>query len=184
MEGWTREYAAERLQEEGIDPSKEAIDEVMDVAENPDKHRFVPHQNEHIKLMLNVAMNVAPAFAERTWLLGESKRACFVTSDHPVVWHSEPNAMSKYLGVGISNAEEVYFPLDRKLVLSMALPGVLPDGMKMDLVEDNVLFVNSLEASYSYKWVYQHPDDDRIDDLIPKERRALMEINQVLIFED
>jgi hypothetical protein len=74
--------------------------------------------------------------------------------------------MSNYVGVGIGNAEEVYFPLDRRHVLAMALPDPRLDGMVMELMEDNVLFVNSLEAAYSHKWVYQHPDDDEIDNLI------------------
>jgi hypothetical protein len=184
FEGWTPDFARERLKEKGIEPTDEAVAEIMDLVENPDKYRFVPHQNEHIKIMLNVATKVAPVIAERSWLLGHCRRAAFVTSDHPVVWRSEPNEMSKYMGVGVGNAEEVYFPLDRRHVLAMALPDALPDGMVMELIEDNVLFVNSLEAAYSHKWVYQHPDDDEIDDLIPDKPRPLMEINQKPIFED
>ena len=156
----------------------------MDLVENPDEYQFLPHQNEHIRVMLNVATEVAPVIAGRSWLLGYSKRAAFVTSDHPVVWRSEPDGRSEYMGVGIGNAEEAYFPLDRYHVLEMALPDALPDGRRAELNADNVLFVNSLEAAYSYKWVYQHPDDDPIDDLIPEKPRPLMEINQEPIFED
>jgi hypothetical protein len=184
LEGWTPDYACQRLKAEGIDPTDKAIAEIMDVVDNPDKYRFVPHQNEHIKIMLDVATRVAPVIAERSWLLGHSRRAAFVTSDHPVVWRSETTEMSKYMGVGVGNAEEEYFPLDRRHVLTMALPDAQPDGMTMELIEDNVLFVNSLEAAYSHKWVYQHPDDDPIDDLIPDKPRPLMEINQEPIFED
>lgn len=184
LEGWTPDYARERLKENGIEATDETIVAIMDVVENPAKYRIVPHQNEHIKIMLNVATEVAPVIAERSWLLGHSRRAAFVTSDHPVVWHSEPNEVSKYMGIGIGNAEEVYFPLDRYNVLAMALPNALPDGRVMELIADNVLFVNSLEAAFSHKWVYQHPHDDPIDDLIPDRPRPLMEINQKPIFED
>jgi len=184
LEGWTPGYARQRLKEEGIDPTDKAVAEIMDVVDNPDNYRFVPHQNEHINIMLDVAAKVAPVIAERSWLLGYSKRAAFVTSDHPIVWRSEPNEMSKYMGVGVGNAEEVYFPLDRRHVLAMALPDALPDGMTKELIEDNVLFVNTLEAAYSHKWVYQHPDDDPIGDLIPDKPRPLMEINQKPIFEE
>ena len=183
FEGWTPEYVRERMKEQGIEPTDESVAEVMDVVENPDNYRIVPHQNEHIKLMLKVATEVAPVFASRTWLLGRSKRAGFITSDHPVVWWSEPDEKSKYMGVGIENAEEVYFPLDRHNVLALALPGALRDGRVMTFVEDNVLFVNWLEAAASYKWVYQHPEDDPVDDLIPGKSRPLMEINQKPIFE-
>lgn len=53
----------------------------------------------------------------------------------------------------------------------------------MNLIEDNVLFVNSLEAVASYTWVYQHPDDELVDELIPGKSRPLYEIDQKPIFE-
>ena len=184
LEGWTPEYVRERLEQDGLKPTDEAVAEVMDVVENPDSYRFIPHQNEHIKIMLNIATKVAPVIAERAWLLGRCKTATFITSDHPVVWWSKPNETSEFMGVGVGNAEEVYYPLDRRYVLALALPGALPDGMVMQLVKDNVLFVNSLEASESHKWVYRHPDDDRVDFLIPEKPKALIEINGKPIFEE
>ena len=156
----------------------------MDFIENGDEYRIRPHQNEHIEIMLNVATNVAPVIAERAWLLGRCRTATFITSDHPVVWWSKPNETSEFMGVGIGNAEEMYYPLDRHYVLGLALAGALPDGMVMQLAKDNVLFVNSLVASESHKWVYQHPNDDLVDFLIPDKPKVLIEINGKPIFAE
>ena len=69
------------------------------------------------------------------------------------------------------------------LLLADALAAVVT-ALVTQLVKDNVLFVNSLVASESHKWVYQHPDDDRVDFLIPDKPKALIEINGKPIFED
>ncbi len=184
FEDWNGENVRERLKGRGIEPTDEAVAEIMEVVENLHNYRVVPHQNEHMRTMLNVAGKVAPVILERSWLLGHSQRATFVTSDHPVVWRSEPSKTSKFMGIGVGNADEVYFPLDRHHALAMALPDSLLEGRTVQLNADAVLFVNSLEAAYSYKWVYQHPDDDSIIEMIPDRPRPLMEINQKAIFED
>jgi len=181
LEGWTPDYVRERLKEKGLEPTDEAVAEIIDVVENPDKYEFVPHQNEHIKIMLSVATQVAPVIAARAWLVGHCKTATFITSDHPVVWYSRPTEMSRYVGVGIANAEEVYYPLDRHYVLALAPPGTLQERA-IALVKDNVLFVNSLVAGYSHKWVFQHPDDEPVHYLIPAAPRPLMEINGKPVF--
>ncbi len=181
LEGWTPDYVRERLKEKGLEPTDEAVAEIMDVVENPDKYEFVPHQNEHIKVMLSVATQVAPVIAARAWLVGDCKTATFITSDHPVVWYSRPTEMSRYVGVGIANAEEVYYPLDRHYVLALAPPGTLQERA-IALVKDNVLFVNSLVAGYSHKWVFQHPGDEPVHYLIPAAPRPLMEINGKPVF--
>ena len=181
LEGWTPDYVRERLMEKGLEPTDEAVAEIIDVVENPDKYEFVPHQNEHIKIMLSVATQVAPVIAARAWLVGHCKTATFITSDHPVVWYSRPTEMSRYVGVGIANAEEVYYPLDRHYVLALAPPGTLQERA-IALVKDNVLFVNSLVAGYSHKWVFQHPDDEPVHYLIPAAPRPLMEINGKPVF--
>jgi hypothetical protein len=56
--------------------------------------------------------------------------------------------------------------------------------MVTQLIEDNVLFVNSLEASGSYRWVYQHPEDEHVTQLIPPEPKALLEVNGKPIFAE
>lgn len=181
LEGWTPDYVRERLKEKELEPTDEAVAEVMDVVENPDKYEFVPHQNEHIKIMLSVATKVAPVIAARAWLLGRCKTATFITSDHPVVCYSRPTEMSRYVGIGIGNAEEVYYPLDRHYVLALAPPGTLQER-PIALVKDNVLFVNSLIAGDSYKWVFQHPDDEPVHYLIPGKPKPLIEINGEPVF--
>jgi hypothetical protein len=183
FQGWTPDYTRERLREAGIETTDEAVAEIMDVVENPDKYRFIPHQNEHIRNMLTVATKLAPVIASRSWLMAHTKRQALVTSDHPVVWRSEPNPTNPLIGSGLGNAAEVYFPLDRHHALAMAVSGSILEGRTIELDRDSVLFINSLEAASSFKWIYQHPDDDPIDDLIPKKSRPLMQINQEPIFE-
>jgi hypothetical protein len=85
------------------------------------------------------------------------------------------------MGVGLRDAEEIDFPLDRHHVLMM-----FPEGWpekSFVLERENVLFVNSLVASASYEFVFQHPDDPLIHNLIPKEPRPLMVVNQEPVFE-
>lgn len=181
LEGWTPDYAHERLEQAGIKPSDEAVAEIMDVVQNPDRYRFVPHQNEHIKIMLSVASQIASVIGARAWLLGHCKTTTFITGDHPVVWNSRPSETSRYVGVGIGNADEVYYPLDRHHVLALAPPNTLPER-PIPLVKDNVLFVNSLVAEYSHRWVFQHPDDEPVGHLIPATPRPIMEINGEPVF--
>lgn len=182
LENWTADYARQRLSEAGLEPTDEAVADVMDVVENPDKFRFVPHPNEHILLMLSIATAaLAPVILDKSWLLGHCRNGTFVTSDHPIAYYRTPAEQNRLLGVGLTNAEEVYYPLGRYHVLMLVPPGTLSE-IVMPLTREHALFVNWLVASSSYRWVFQHPDDDLVNDIIPDSPRPMMDINGTPIF--
>jgi hypothetical protein len=108
------------------EPTDEDVQKAMDWAAQPDKWEVEPHQNESIKIMLDVAQELYPALASRQWNLMEFEEPLLVTSDRPVFHWSKPKPSDKFRGTGFANADEVRFPLDawRMLILTLEGPAI------------------------------------------------------------
>lgn len=184
LEGMTAEQARARAAGAGDDDPDEGARVIMDIANRPDTFKLVPHQNEHIQIMLNVAGRLSPALFARSWALGATNTGrMFITSDHPIALYSSSASRDSLRGVGLVTADEIYFPLDRRNVLILAKPGrIREDIVKVE--DEGVLFVNHLLAESSYKFVYQHPEDPSVQALIPSSPRPIMEISGKQFFGD
>ncbi len=178
-ENMTPEWARQRLTEIGLDPTEESVAAIMDIAENPDQYVFSPDRNEFLQMMMGVALQIAPILEARAWRLGISPGPGIVAGDHAPVRFTLPEARRPFLGIGLRDAQEVDFPLDRYHALVTFKAG--PEETFV-LTRENVIFINSLVAETSHDFVFQHPDDPRIDYMVPKSRRPLMLVNQQPVY--
>lgn len=184
LQGITEEQAVARAADAGDTNPSNGARTIMDIASRPDDFKIVPHQNEHIEIMLNVAGQLFPALSEKSWALGATRAGrMLITSDHPVCLYTKPENQNPLLGVGLTTADEIYFPLDRRNVLILAKPGLI-DERALKLDDENVLFVNHLVAESSYRFVYQHPEDPSVEALVPTSPRPIMEIDGRQFFGD
>jgi len=111
-----RSYLREALDEE---PDDDTVSSFMADLADPD-FEVIPHQNQAISLMLDSALEVASALLARRWMIGRFAKPCLITSDHPVTLYQHPMKRIPGVGVGLANADEVWFPLDRKHVLVLS----------------------------------------------------------------
>jgi hypothetical protein len=98
-----------------------------------------------------------------------------------VISFSKPTRPPRLEGVGIENAEQVLFPLDRYHGLLMLRPGMVENTQV--LRRENVEFLNALVAEHSCKFVFQHPGDAVDERLILRTPRPLYIENDVEVFD-
>jgi len=133
-----------------------------------------PSRNDDIRLLFSVAAEIAPILHAMEWIVGTSRSAGLVTSDHPLaIYDREPDPLR---GTGLLNADELYFPLTERFVLIM-LPQPLDLDPRAYLRAENVLFVNSLVAGHSYRYVFQNPSDVVLGEVMPRGPRPLGQVN-------
>lgn len=180
-ENMTPEWASQRLEEIGASPTPERVGEIVDISKNPDDYLFVPHPNEHLRMMMDLAGKMAPVLAGRSWSLGISSGPALVAGDHAPVRFTRPEMRRPFLGVGLVDAEEVDFPLDRHHALLMFQPGLPEDTFVLG--RENILFLNGQTSFASHHFVFQHPDDPSVEHLIPRGPKSLFQMNQEPMFE-
>lgn len=186
LRGIGEQEVRERLGEAGAPPSEDDVRAAMDVVTNLDDYRFEPHSNEHIRLMLNVAMEIAPLLMTKTWLLGivqAPEARGLITGDRAVIAHTPPERQRSGLGIGLDNAEGVYFPIDRQHLLCLARPEDIDRAYAFPLLAPHVEFAQHLVARACFRWVFQHPDEPDISSIVPTEPRPLMVVSGEEIFD-
>jgi hypothetical protein len=130
--------------------------------------------NEFATTILNLAADeVSPRLQAKSWVLGIAHGKKFVTSDNPFVMWTDPARRAPLRGIGVETAEEIYFPLDRKHTLLFVDQSFGPDRVT-EFQPKNVEFVNGLVCGNSYKWIFQHPDDEDISYIVPAEDNSIM----------
>ncbi len=97
-----REYMRDRLGEE---PTEDAVRQVLDFRDNPEKFRVVPHPNESIQMIGSVVRATIPVLMDKAWHLCTSEERVFLTSDHPVALWREATEETRHLGVGVATSE-------------------------------------------------------------------------------
>ena len=183
LQGLSREEARTRFHDNtGRYPSDHELDQIMEVIEDPDRFRIVPHPNELIQGMLRIADNhLRPVIEEKSWHLMEIPKRAFLTSDHPVVFWRTPREENRCIGVGLATADEIYFPLDpyRTLILlpqSDGLPERLPGTPQAAKIQ------NQLVAGYSYEWLFHHPKHDPLRKIVVSADRPLSYVNDTPVY--
>lgn len=168
-----REALKQKVTELGSDP-RAVMDQfgqkIFDEDENV--------QAASVAEMMVVARELYPVLLNKSWILAKTHQDAglgIVTSDAPFFVHTPAANRPFGVGIGIANAEEVYLPLSRDHVLCLAQPGSIPEVI-IPLRSETVLFVNHGIAENALKFVFQHPDDKPIDDLISGDRRPLLDV--------
>jgi hypothetical protein len=168
-----------RLRErDGREPTHAEVDEAWTEYSDFDSYWVEPHQNDHIKSMLDTLPMAFSMFYDRGWALFRFERRALITSDNPVVLIPADDHPS-FLGVGLRNAGGIYVPLDRRVGLLMIDKG-MPDGN----VPGTTAYANDFNfrvAGNAQKAVFHHPDDDPFANVpVPKPRDRITNADEQL----
>jgi hypothetical protein len=104
----------------GFPPKDPEVRAALDFAQIALRDPSVLTKEYAIRVMLDSVDQFVPALLDLRWTLEIARKPQLLTSDLPVVIWRKPSARDKYEGVGITNAEEIRFPLDpgKQLVLT------------------------------------------------------------------
>lgn len=141
-------------------PASEAeIDSMLKFFADPTKYNFEQHQNESIKIMLDLAPGIANLAANRKWQLLRFPADCLLTSDSPVSLWSPPEERRGIVARGgFGMSREVRFPLDRRHALVLAWE--LKEGeIVRDLPIEHARVLNFWTANHGHRWIFHHPED-------------------------
>jgi len=141
----------------GKPPTKRDLDLARLVSESIESFRVGLDRRRAVYEMFHESQVIAPLIASRPWSLLVTGKRSFVTSDRPVtLWRQRTHDNRQY-GVGIGNAEAIYFPLDpyKLLVLGTGFDG----GWRVDTpTSKEIRRINQEVAHWSQRWVLHHPD--------------------------
>jgi len=130
----------------------------------------------HVKFLVRTLLGkseLVDTILQMRWVLGESLKMPFWTSDHPVS-RFNPIDLKPYGNLGLlSRGIQVFFPLAPHLILVFGDPvEYILNPEKITCIKDNVLFANALQLgsctrhifsidkdfSVAKKWLKEHPE--------------------------
>lgn len=168
MVQWASDSAGRPLRDE-------EVAELWAVVINPGGAPIPNTARDHIEMMGEVASPVAGFLAARPWTLVRFKDRSLITCDAPVslVAHEQTGT---WMGVGVSNARLVLYPMTRRIGLVMRNPfdGRYPDDDTGDMIEkarsgvrddqsigssETEKTMNARTAAHAVNNIYHHPDD-------------------------
>ncbi|MEM9464268.1 MAG: iron chelate uptake ABC transporter family permease subunit [Actinomycetota bacterium] len=122
-----------------------------------------------IDLMFRQSLgHIAPSLEARTWSLEASKEPSLITSDRPVTLWSPVRSEYQYQGVGIADAEEIWFPVDPSRMLVLRRGG--PERVRR-IGPDRLIRVNEHIARHCTDQVVAHPSAAGLIAGLPLARR-------------
>jgi hypothetical protein len=166
---------AEKLWEEAVQPGGPPI-----------RHTALAH----IEQILELVDAIHPSMSFRPWTLVRFEDQSLITSDTPVVLVAGP-ADRLNTGVGFMTAQNVFYPLTRKLGLIMGDPQVMIDlgvhvarvrngefDLSMAGSHDVVELFNDCVAWRSSIALFHHPEDaSSVPDKLPQPHPATMQLS-------
>lgn len=158
-----------------IEPTAEAINELVSMSMEMERYEFVADPNAHLALMGPLAKEMYQQLATRRWYLAEFDTPSLVTCDEPVVLSFEDDNPQRG---GLLNADEVWFPLSPKHLLTLTRYAVpdLPEG-RFKVPVKTAVEVNKAIVANAYSEIYLHPDQHHLDDLTLSDPAPLFHIN-------
>jgi hypothetical protein len=103
-----RAAAAKLLQQHDIEPTDPEIDLVLSWIDDPDSIALRHPVTNHVRVMLETVIEIAPYFWGREWVVVGSEHARFITTDEPVAVVRPVNLLQ--LG-GLAMADELLYPV-------------------------------------------------------------------------
>lgn len=157
-----REVISKREERE---PTAEEITRQKAFLASIDQYNIVPHQNDSIRAMLEMAPDLADSIAERKWFLVDHGEPCLLTSDEPVVRWSDPKNLGPF-SHGWVTAEQLWMPLTPRYCLVMtweaqARERVVYLGSKAG--PQTARSINFMIAAYAFRWIFHHPGTDPLN---------------------
>ncbi len=103
--------------------------------------------------------DVAPMLDSRVWTLEVSRHERLITSDRPITLWNPPDLSDYYRGVGIAEAQEVWFILDRSKMLVLRQEGI---ERSKRIGPERVDMVNRHIARHCTQSILTHPSTQHL----------------------
>lgn len=139
--------------------------------EQGDETTFKANAHQHVASISHTVEKLVPYLTGRPWRLFKFERRALITSDEPLGL-VRPPGLDENFGVGLSTAEVITFPLQRKLGLYMLSPreeierGVPVETVRSGALDERVIGTtwhertfNSLAAQWAFRNLFYHPED-------------------------
>ncbi len=150
-----------RLEENATEPvSDEEVDAVWAEVTDFDGYYAEMSVNDH---MLSMGQSMATAyevFMARSWGLIKFEHRTLLIPDHPVTLVRDGD-MPRWRGVGIGNAGAILVPIDRRVAIMMASPGV--DDFFVRTHTKLAKELNQRFADNARRELFHHPDDNPLE---------------------
>lgn len=144
--------------------SNEDLDEVIVFEGDRAAHEIDAYSNDPIGLMLELIPSMANLAFAPEWQLLRASEGAFLTSDVPVSLWTHPASSHPFGGLGLSLADEIALPLDRRHALLFARE--MPSGeIVREVGIDVVRALNLRTAASARRQIIHHPDD-RLEDMV------------------
>ena len=166
LSGLDESQIVRRMRQQGEESTEDRIQEAVEFINNLDDYMFVPDPNDHLGMMGKLAFEIYKRLMRRHWYLAEFSSSVLLTCDEPVVrYTSRPDPMR---GIGFLNAEEIWFPLSPKFLLTLCLDKQpLPPRFPAPI--ESAATANLMLAHNAYQYIYLHPDYDVLSEIPPDE---------------
>lgn len=112
------ESVSSALERAGVEPTETNIQSFQQFARHPDAFEATTGRKGGIKLMLSMFARAVPLFEGMYWNIVRWDRPSLITGDHPIVKRPRPDT-PQWMGTGLMNAAEVWFPLGPSHALVM-----------------------------------------------------------------
>ncbi|MCU1491815.1 MAG: hypothetical protein JWM85_3220 [Acidimicrobiaceae bacterium] len=118
-----------------------------------------------------------------SWHVMRWDRRHLLTSDSPIILAANPE-MPQIYGVGMANAQVIYFPVSRSCCLLLRNrvdpDWDVPNGREIHGTTTSARAVSRMMAENATRWLYHHPDDSLAELLGP---RASLPMPQSVTYE-
>lgn len=175
--------AADLLKSRGLDPTPEAVEELVDFSSHLDDFEFVPDPNEHLRFMGGAALRIADLLLRRPWYVADYGTPALLTSDEPVALHFEGGRRPPGYDRGIAYADEVWFPLDPRRLLILGRPDDPMPEQYLRPPPRPAAKVNRTVAAGAYEHIFMHPDQDHLRGVQLPEAGPILQVSAELPFD-
>jgi hypothetical protein len=163
-ERMTPGQADEWLRAHGHEATPTAIADLVSLSADMPDLEFVPDPNEHVRVMVSIAVKIAEYLMPRPWWLVSYDAPALLTSDEPVALHNRRRRQPGELG-GIAGSDEIWFPLDPSHLLVLGRPDDPLPEQRLPAPLASARTVNSAVAAAAYEHIFMHPGQDHLDDI-------------------
>ena len=187
----TKEFREQINQSTKLFTQTVADDFIKSQGANPEDFEIVTDDKIlHIDFLLNndVFDKLIEDIFDHIWIiLVNESDIPFITSDHPVVKHSNiSHPVLSYTGLK-SPGIEIAFPLSPKYCLLLAERSYSKifepfEDRKMHANKDNVMFYNSLQVIQSYRYIFSSSSDFKMAEEILEDEPELQDMKRARIW--
>lgn len=166
----------------GREPAADEVNSAISLAERITEFQVFPNNNQFVVDLFEDAAEAAAFLDIRSWKLIRARRDRFLTSDRPVTPWRKRSRGNRHLGVGLANADYIYFPLDPRQVIVMESSDS-PSWTVRTVTEADIGRINERVAHWSTRYVYHRPNHRLMESLSLSPEGPILHINGIPVGE-